>query len=335
MVKEAMFYDKLDANAVRCRACAHFCKISPSKKGICGVRENIEGVLNTLVYARPVAVNIDPIEKKPLFHFLPGSSSYSIATVGCNFKCGFCQNWQISQVSGESAPGFGSELLPEKVVSQAKSSGAKSISYTYTEPVVFFEYAYDTAKLAKKQGLKNVFVTNGYITKEALKAISPYLNAANVDLKSFREEFYVKNCAAHLAPVLESIKLMKELGVWIELTTLVIPGENDSEDELKDIAGFIAKVGREVPWHISRFSPCYKFKDYSPTPVETLRKAYNIGKQAGLKYVYLGNVLEGASTYCPGCNKALIKRSLFDLVEKNIKKGKCSFCGARLDGVFE
>ena len=290
MIKEAMFYEKLKEDIVHCYLCAHNCNIAPDKFGYCGVRQNVRGNLNTLVYAEAIASNVDPIEKKPLYHFLPGSVSFSVATVGCNFRCGFCQNWRISQVSKQDKYRLGRELMPEKVVEEAKRNQCKSISYTYTEPTVFFEYAYDTAKLAKQAGLKNVFVTNGYMSKEALEAINPYLDAANIDLKSFREEFYLKNCKAHLKPVLETIKLAKSLNIWIEITTLVIPGENDSFSELADIARFIADVGEDIPWHISRFHPDYRFLNQKPTPIETLKKAKELGKEAGLRYVYIGNV---------------------------------------------
>ncbi len=332
-MKEAMLYEKLEDSYVRCLLCAHQCKIGPSNFGFCGVRKNIQGSLNTLVYGKPIALNIDPIEKKPLYHFLPGSSSYSIAAEGCNFKCGFCQNWQISQIPKEAAASL-NYIEPERVVSQAKFKGCLSIAYTYTEPTIFFEYAYDIAKLAKAEGLKNVFVTNGYMTKSALELINPYLDAANVDLKSFREEFYVKVCRGTLKAVLDSIKLMKKLNIWVEVTTLIIPGQNDSLKEIFDIAQFIANVGREIPWHISRFHPNYKFLDYECTPHETLKEAYNLGKKAGLRYVYLGNVPERCGTYCYACGKLLIKRDYFEISRNNIKNGKCSFCGIAVDGIF-
>jgi pyruvate formate lyase activating enzyme len=334
MIKEAMLYEKLDENKVHCYLCAHQCKISPSNFGVCGIRQNVDGKLNTLVYAEAIAANIDPIEKKPLYHFLPGTGSYSIATVGCNFKCEFCQNWQISQVSKREGINYGKELLPKAIVDEAKAENCQSIAYTYTEPTIFFEYAYDTAKLASSAGLRNVFVTNGYMSKEALTTINPYLDAANVDLKSFRDEFYRNICKATLQPVLDSIKLMKELGIWVEVTTLVVPGQNDSPQELRDIAQFIASVGKEVPWHISRFSPNYKFLDSQATPIKTLKTAFNIGKKAGLKYVYLGNVLEGNDTFCCECSKLLVKRDYFSVTQNNIKEGKCSFCGSAVEGIF-
>lgn len=290
MMQEAMFYNKAKGKEAQCYLCAHNCKIALGQFGFCGVRQNIQGVLNTLVYAQVIAANVDPIEKKPLYHFLPGSMSFSIATVGCNFRCGFCQNWQISQASGQNKAREVYKMIPERIVEEAKKNHCQSISYTYTEPTIFFEYAYDIAKVAKQAGLKNIFVTNGYMSKEALETISPYLDAANIDLKSFREKFYVENCKGHLQPVLDSIKLAKKLGVWIEITTLIIPGHNDSASELSDIAGFIASVGKDIPWHISRFHPDYHFLNQKLTPIETLKKAEDLGKKAGLDHVYLGNV---------------------------------------------
>ena len=330
-----MLYEKLDNKIVHCYLCAHQCRIAPSKFGFCGVRQNINGVLHTLVYGEAIASNIDPIEKKPLYHLCPGSSAYSIATIGCNFRCGFCQNWQISQVSKRDENIVaGTELMPEQIVRQAKKNDCLSISYTYTEPTIFFEYAYDTAKLAKESGLYNNFVTNGYMSKQALDTIRPYLDAANVDLKSFSEDYYKKNCQAHLKPVLDSITYMKELGIWVEVTTLVVPGENDSEDELNAIAKFIADLDKDIPWHISRFHPNYQFTDYQPTPIDTLRKASRIGKKHDLHYIYLGNVLEGSDTYCYQCNELLVKRSYFYAERFNIEKGKCPSCGAEISGIW-
>jgi pyruvate formate lyase activating enzyme len=334
MKKEAMLYERLEGRKVSCQLCSHRCQIKPGQFGICGVRQNIEGTLYTLVYAEPIAVHTDPIEKKPLYHFFPGSSAYSIATVGCNFKCDFCQNWQISQASKREGRFASFELLPEEVVRDAKRNKCLSISYTYTEPTIFFEYAYDTAKLAKEAGLYNNFVTNGFMTPQALDTIGPYLDAANVDLKSFREEFYTKNCKAHLKPVLDSIAYMKKLGVWVEVTTLVIPDENDSEQELSRIAEFIASVGRDIPWHISRFHPDYKFTDHPPTSIEILRRAAQIGKEKGLRYIYLGNVVEGNDTYCYRCGKLLIKRTYFYVERLDVKQGRCIHCGAQIDGLW-
>lgn len=318
MIKEAGFWERLTDKSVRCYLCAHQCVIRPDGFGICGVRQNNKGVLNTSAYGEVVAANIDPIEKKPLYHFLPGSLSYSIAAAGCNFKCGFCQNWQISQSVQK-----GRESSSEAIIEAALKSGCASISYTYTEPTIFFEYAFDTAKSAKAKGLKNIFVSNGYMSKEALTAISPYLDAINIDLKSFRDDFYKRICKARLQPVLDSVKLAKKLGIWTEITTLIIPNENDSETELKDIAGFIASVGKEIPWHISRFHPDYKFNNYRVTPVNSLEKAFQQGKKAGLRYVYLGNLSAQRETLCYNCGKALEKGA-----------AKCPGCRIKIDGVF-
>ena len=336
MKREAMLYEKLDDAKVHCYLCAHQCRIAPSKFGFCGVRQNEEGVLYTYAYSEVIASHVDPIEKKPLYHFLPGSISFSIATAGCNFKCGFCQNWQISQSNKRDAPQVsGYELKPQEVVREAKRRGCKSISYTYTEPTIFFEYALDTAKIAKGEGLRNVFVTNGYMTKEALEIASPYLDACNVDLKSFRDEFYKTGCKAGLDPVLESIRLMKDLGIWVEVTTLVIPKENDSREELKDIARFIAGVDKDIPWHISRFHPDYQFEDHKPTPVKTLKTAEGIGRDSGLRHVYWGNVAgESEDTICYSCNSILIKRFGFSVGTVGLTGSKCSKCGAEIKGIF-
>ncbi len=338
MLKEAMFYEKIADNRVNCNLCSHRCRnIAQSKRGLCGVRENIDGKLFSLVYGRLVARSVDPIEKKPLFHFLPGSLSYSISTVGCNFRCDNCQNFDISQLPRERKVVIGRETPPEAVVLAAKQNGCKSIAYTYTEPTIFFEYALDVAKLAKKEGLKNVFVTNGYITEEALREIAPYLDAANIDLKSFSDVFYQSNCGARLQPVLDSIKLHKSLGIWVELTTLVIPTLNDSDKELQLIADFIKEeVGPETPWHVSGFHPMYQLLDVASTPVKTLQKARQIGLETGLKYVYVGNVPgeNGESTFCPECGKTLIHRIGYRINENIVKDSKCPYCGSKIDGIL-
>lgn len=314
MKKEAMLYKKIDQGKVHCLLCAHSCKISDGRYGFCGVRKNEGGILYTEAYGEVIASHVDPIEKKPFYHFLPGSSAYSIATAGCNFRCGFCQNWQISQIAKDVEQPSGYELKPEEIVREAKKNKCKSISYTYTEPTIFFEYAYDTAKIAKENGLYNTFVTNGYMTKLALDKIKPYLDACNVDLKSFSDKTYREICKGSLNPVLESIQYMKKLGIWVEVTTLVVPGMNDSDKELQDIAKFIKSVGSDIPWHISRFHPDYNYRDHSPTPMETLKNAEKIGEKAGLKYIYLGNVLEETNTYCPKCKKLLVQRAGYGIL---------------------
>lgn len=331
-----MLFRSLPEQKVSCSLCHHCCQIADSKFGICGVRQNRGGTLFTHVYGEVIAAHVDPIEKKPLYHFLPGTTSFSIATIGCNFRCPYCQNWQISQSGRRNKQNeSGHGLPPEEVVNQAKSHGCRSISYTYTEPTIFFEYAFDSAKLAKSQGLANVFVTNGYMTPEALETIHPYLDACNVDLKSFREDFYKDFCRARLEPVLDSIRLMKKLGIWVEVTTLVIPDQNDSEEELTQIARFIHDLDPDIPWHISRFHPDYQYTDSKPTPVETLRKAFEIGKREGLHFVYVGNVWGVAEdTICPHCHEALIPRQGFFIGKIKLQDASCPSCGGPIAGVF-
>jgi pyruvate formate lyase activating enzyme len=336
MIKEAMLYEKLADQKVRCDLCAHRCTITPDRRGICGVRENKDGVLYSLVYGTLIAERIDPIEKKPFFHVYPASRSYSIAAVGCNFKCDFCQNHEISQMPRSTLMIMGEDIPCAEIVARAKKSGSKTIAYTYTEPTVYFELAYETAMLACKEGLKNVFVTNGFMTEEAIKTIAPYLAAANVDLKSFRDDFYQKQCGAKLAPVLEALIKMKQMGIWLEITTLLIPGLNDSDQELKDIAEFIARLGVETPWHISRFHPQFKMHSVPVTPLASLHRAVEIGKLQGLKYVYSGNVPgdDSESTYCSKCCDRLIERHGYNVVGTNLMVNKCSKCGTELEGIF-
>jgi pyruvate formate lyase activating enzyme len=334
-MKEAMFYEKLDENKVRCFLCAHHCLIKDGKRGLCAVRENKEGILYSLVFGKVISMNIDPIEKKPLFHLLPGSTSFSIATVGCNFHCEHCQNFEISQYPKEHEDIPGQSVTPEAIVKAAKQNGCESISYTYTEPTIFFEFAYDCARLAHESGIKNVFVSNGYTSPEATRVIAPYLDGNNIDLKG-NNDFYKNICGAKLEPVKETIRLMKELGVWVEVTTLIIPDHNDSEKDLSDIAEFIKSVDLSIPWHVTQFYPTYKLTDKPRTPVKTLRRAREIGFETGLKYVYEGNVPGegGENTYCPDCKELLIKRWGFSIIENKIKDGSCSKCGADIEGVW-
>lgn len=329
-MKEATLYKKEDEKKVHCFLCSHYCRIGCGKFGFCKVRQNIDGTLFTHSYGNIIALQVDPIEKKPLYHFYPGTSSFSIATKGCNFTCGFCQNWQISQITYKR--GRSEEISAEEIVNKAIKLGCKSISCTYTEPTIYFEYAYDVCNIAKSKGLSTVFVTNGYMTKEALQTIRPYLDACNIDLKSFDENFYRKNCSAMLEPVLQTIKDAFKMDLWIEITTLVIPGENDSENELKRIAQFIAELSPDIPWHVSRFFPQYKFGQREPTKAETIDQVKTIGKNAGLRYVYSGNVAEESNTVCYRCKKVLVQRDGYRIKKIAITGNKCSNCGVPISG---
>ncbi|MGD1974037.1 MAG: AmmeMemoRadiSam system radical SAM enzyme [Desulfobacterales bacterium] len=336
---EAYLYKRLEEKKVRCNLCSHRCIIKDGRRGICNVRKNDAGILNTLVYGNLIAQHIDPIEKKPLFHFLPGTPSYSIATVGCNFKCRFCQNADIAQMpSDREGIILGTRCTPEDVVAAAKRDECRSIAYTYTEPTVFFEFAYETAKLAHEREIRNVFVTNGYMTSEALEMIEPYLDAANVDLKAFTNDYYKKICGADFKHVQATLKLMKTLDIFIEVTTLIVPGLNDDPSELNDLAAFIARdLGPETPWHISRFHPTYKLTDRSPTPIQTLTAARDIGLNAGLRYVYTGNVPgdTAENTFCYSCGETVIERWGFQVENLRLKDGRCTQCGAEIDGVWD
>ena len=300
------------------------------------MRESRGGKLYSLVYGKVVAEDIDPIEKKPLFNFLPGSRAFSIATVGCNFHCKHCQNFHISQYPHEHGGEIiGQDRTPEEVVVATKGAGCETIAYTYTEPTVFYEFAYDTALLAQEEGIKNVFVSNGYMSADAARQLAPYLDAINIDLKVFTDKAYKDLCGARLKPVLKTIQLMKELDVWVEVTTLIIPGLNDGEQELRDIARFVKSVGPEVPWHVSQFYPAYKLLDKPRTPVATLRRARKIGMEEGLRYVYVGNVPGegGENTYCYACGAVLIERYGLTLIRNRLQDGKCPECGTKIDGV--
>jgi len=338
-MKEAYLYKKLKEGKVQCQTCAHYCIIEKGRRGKCGVKENRDGKFYSLVYGKACALNIDPIEKKPFFHFLPNSQSLSIATVGCNFQCRNCQNYSISQGPKIFKRIEGEEISPKEIVEVALKNNLPSVSYTYTEPTVFLEYALDTMKLAKEEGLKNNWVTNGFLSKEAFSLISPYLDAANVDLKSFDDEFYRKNCDGRLQPVLDTLKRMKKKNIWVEITTLVIPTLSDSEKTFKDMAQFIRKeLGEETPWHISQFSGAisWKLQDIPDTPLETLERVYQIGKKAGLKYVYTGNIpgLDSENTYCPKCEAKMIERIGYSIVRYD-KNGKCSKCNEDLNIINE
>jgi pyruvate formate lyase activating enzyme len=335
-MKEALLYQKLDNDKVQCNLCTHRCSIGPGKKGVCLVRENREGVLYTLVYGRAIARHVDPIEKKPLYHFHPGSEAYSIATPGCNFRCRFCQNWDISQPASVEILQSGMEVTPEQVVKHVQSMNCKIIAYTYTEPTIFFEYSYDTAIRAREMGIKNVYVSNGYMTYEMLDMMGPYLDGINVDLKAFRDETYRSIIGARLQPVLDNLKKIKQMDIWLEVTSLIIPGINDDPGEIKDMADFIAgELGVNVPWHISRFMPAYKMEGTPITPADTIYRAKEIGVEAGLHFVYPGNLGASAdsNTVCPQCGHTLITRSYFRTVQNQIRNGKCPKCGTNIAGM--
>jgi len=334
-LKEALFYKKLDKKQVQCQLCPRRCTIANGQRGYCGVRENREGTLYTLVYAKPVAIHIDPIEKKPLFHFLPSTTAFSIATAGCNLKCKFCQNWEISQAKPEDVQY--SYIEPKDLIKKVKESGSPTIAYTYTEPTIFYEYMLETAKLAKKEGIRNVMHSCGYINEEPLRQLAKYLDAANIDLKGFTNDYYLKISDATLEPVLKSLKILKEEGVHIEITNLILPGYNDDQDTIRKMCLWIKEnLGNDVPLHFSRFFPMYKLTSLSPTPVETLEIARKIALESGLKYVYIGNVggHSAENTYCPRCKKVLIERRGYFVLQNNIVDGKCKFCGEKIEGIW-
>ncbi len=343
---KAILFEKRGNKAVRCTACNNYCIISEGRSGICGVRKNINGELYLLVYGRAAAAHIDPMEKKPLFHFLPGEQIFTIGTIGCNFACDFCQNWDISQ-AGKSLRNkppeeakelleYGYRLSPSDIIDACKEKGIKAVAFSYNEPVIFFEYAFDTMKLAKKEGIRTVFVSNGYESEEALESMKGYLDAMNIDIKAFNDDFYRRLCKARLAPVLETVKKAHSLGIWIECTTLFVPGENDSEDEMGQIADFISSVSRDIPWHVTAFYPQYKMTDKEPTGHSTLIRAHETGKKK-LDYVYVGNVYdrERSATYCPQCRTRLIDRDYYETrILSSMKKGRCAECNQAIPGVF-
>lgn len=337
-MREARFYQVGKNGVIQCELCAHQCRIKAGRRGLCGVRENRDGVLFSLVYGHLVAEHVDPVEKKPLFHVLPGSRSFSISTVGCNFHCRHCQNFSISQ------PGmFAADEVPgvlrsaDFVVQSAEDSGCRSISYTYVEPTIFYEFAFDCCKLARTRGLKNIFVSNGYMSAPVTRELAPVLDAINIDIKSFRDDFYRQICGAHLQPVLDTVRLMRELGVWVELTTLLIPGLNDSEEELRELADWIVAVDCAIPWHVTAFYPTYKMMDRPATPLRLLQRAREIGIAAGLSYVYEGNVpgSGGENSNCPSCQARLISRRGYMIEENRVGSGVCPQCGAAIAGVWQ
>ncbi len=327
--------ETLPDGSVRCGVCAHRCLVRPGRTGICGVRENRDGTLWCLAYGAVAAMGVDPIEKKPLFHVEPGSTAYSISTTGCPFHCVFCQNWEIAQGPRLGIKVPQRRMSPARIVEEALRTGARSIAYTYVEPTVFLEYALDTARLARDAGLRNVFITDGYATPEAVTLLSGVLDAANVDLKSFDDAFYRRQCGARLAPVLEAIVAMRQAGVWLEITTLVIPGHNDGDEELGALTGWINDtLGPETPWHVSRFHPAFRMQDVPSTPAATLLRAAGIGRDAGLRHVYVGNAPELAleDTRCSGCGRVLIERTGYRTRSVLARDGACPDCGERLAG---
>ena len=358
-VHEALFYEPLADKKVLCTLCPHDCRIPNNGRGACSVRYNRDGKLYTLVYDKVVAREVNPIEKKPLFHFHPGSYAYSISTVGCNLRCSYCQNWQISQWPKDHLPKKldkraedtpepvcpqlevldakvpGEPITPAEIVRAAKRTGCQSVSYTFTEPTIFYELAYDTALLAREQGLKNSFVSNGFISEAPLRQIASVLDAINIDLKFFRDESYRRISRARLQPVLDAIRLYHELGVWVEVTTLLIPGLNDSDEELSGIAQFLCDLDPAIPWHLSQYYPAYRMHEHPSTPVETLRRACDIGRKVGLRYVYEGNVPGegGENTYCHQCAALLIERFGFFVRQNRTRDGVCPDCRTAVDGI--
>jgi pyruvate formate lyase activating enzyme len=331
--KEALFYDKLTDKLVQCHICPWNCMIKEGDLGFCRARKNINGTLYALGYAAPCAVHIDPIEKKPFFNYHPGSEVFSLASAGCNLRCKFCQNWEISQSSPLETQNY--DLSPRDIVKEALKEHCRFIAYTYSEPTNFYEYMLDICKLAKKRGLKNIYHSNGYINPEPLKALCHYLDAANIDLKGFSEEYYQKICGAHLQPVLDTLVTLHKQGVWLEITNLILPGENDDPEMIKAMCQWImANLGPDVPLHFSRFYPTYQLKNLPPTQIRTLEQARDIAISAGIHYVYIGNVIghPGESTYCPNCHKTVVKRVGFSVIETHITAGKCAYCGYPIAG---
>ena len=341
MSAPAWLSKQLDDGRVLCEACNQHCKLSEGEYGVCGIRKIEKGQLQLLTYGLAAAVNVDPVEKKPMFHFLPKSRAFSVGTVGCNFSCKFCQNADISQFPKEHNHRVtGQPLAPEQIVTLAKEYNCDSVAYTYNEPVVFFEYTYDTAKLAHEAGLKNIYVTSGFETHKAIDTLLPYLDGMNIDIKAFTEAFYRDICGAKLKPVLDTVKYAHDKGIWIEVTTLLIPGKNDSDEEIRNIARFLADLDPNIPWHVSGFYPMYKMLDVPPTPPSTLIRAYNIGKEEGLNFVYIGNYddEDRESTYCPSCGFKVIERSghIGQFVQDHLtEEGNCPKCGTHIPGVWK
>ncbi len=328
------YYTPKENGKIVCNLCQHRCQLKEGQVGICGVNQNVEGTLKTLVYGHPIAVHVDPVEKKPLYHLLPNSKVLSFGTVGCNFKCPFCQNWDISQ-SKEVNENI--EVSPEQMVQLAIEHGAKSIAYTYNEPTIFYPYAKDIGVIAKEKGIKNIFVSNGFESKEMVDDMATWVDAANVDLKSWDDKYYKKVLKGGLEEVKDTLRRLVKNGVWVEVTTLLIEGENDSDKDLKEMASFIANdLGKHVPWHLSAFYPNYKMQDHHATALATLKRAQAIGEKAGLKYIYLGNVGQDSPTRCHHCNTILIARSGYGQIENRVNEdGSCPVCSSIIEGVWK
>jgi pyruvate formate lyase activating enzyme len=334
-VKEAMHYKKLEAKRVECTLCPRACQVADRERGTCGVRENRDGSYFTLVHSRAVSRNIDPIEKKPLFHYRPGTTALSIATAGCNIECKFCQNWEISQFRPEQVRAI--RLTPDRLVEMAREYDCPSIAYTYSEPVIFYEYMYDTGKKAIASGVGSVIISNGYIQEKALLDLLPQLTAVKIDLKAFTEKFYKDVCSGELKPVLDTLKVLKKSGMWFEIVVLLVPTLNDDPSEIREMCKWVCgELGPDVPMHFSRFHPTYRIRSLPPTPAKTLETAYRIAREEGVRYVYLGNVPghKAESTYCPKCGVRLVHRYGYRILENRIREGKCSDCDEIIPGVW-
>ncbi len=331
--QEALFYEKLSGQKVQCLLCPQQCLIGSGKLGFCRARKNVAGTLYALGYGAPCSVHIDPIEKKPFFNYHPKAEAFSIASAGCNMRCKFCQNWEISQVSPLDTDNF--SLSPRDIINQTIKEKCKIIAYTYSEPTNFYEYMLDICKLARKRGIKNVYHSNGYINPEPLKELCNYLDAANIDLKGFSEDYYQRMCGAQLQPVLDTLITLRQKGIWLEITNLILPGENDNPEDIRKMCQWIfANLGPDVPVHFSRFYPTYQMKNLSPTPIKTLEMARDIALKEGLHYVYIGNVVghPGENTYCPKCGKAVVKRVGYNVLEIHLSAGTCDYCGQVIAG---
>ncbi len=330
-----MFYTALPNNRVQCQLCPHQCTIANKNSGTCRVRKNISGRLYSMVYGKPCTFDLGPIEKAPLYHFIPGHKRLCVATVGCNLRCRYCHNWHISQTGPGEVRAY--DMTPGQIVGEAIRRGVRSISFTYTEPTVFYEYMYDISRMAQREGLKTSIVSNGYINPDPLRELLTYINAVKIDLKAFNDEFYRNIASARLKPVLQTLKVLKEENKYFEIVNLVVPTLNDDVDEIKRMCDWIStELGENVPVHFSRFYPTYRLANLSSTPVRALERAIETAHSSGLQYVYIGNVPghKYNSTYCPACNKRLIHRSHFSVFSNNIEQAKCSGCGYEIHGIW-